>query len=356
LAIEWYFKKDGRELGPVDSDEVRRLARFGVLQPTDLIRKSDMTRWAPASAIKGLFPSPTPSTSPSPARETPPQPIDTSALVDQLVTAIQPTLSPIEAVPSPRSAPEPPPPKSSRGVWYLTAVAVLVAVAGGAYHFLIEPRLAPPEAPVTRSNPLRTTSSTPAQTEPIDPQLQAISTDSIFDRGLALQQLRLASLSERARQPAHQIICETLDNRTYSAIWPAALRALGEIGSTSDVSRLKPLIDSGPIETQCAAMATALMLDPREGLALFEPRAGDDKYGSATTSCLAEFGPRCEAAALAMLKSKEKMCRYHALNLLKEFGSTGAIQAITNAKQAEPDKSIAQGYQFTIDAINARNP
>jgi hypothetical protein len=345
LPIQWYFKKDGQEHGPVNSEEVRRLARLGILQPTDLVRKSDMTRWAPASALKGLFPS---------ARAEPsPTPIHTSALVEQLVSAMQPKLAPAPPVPEP--APDLPPRTSARGIWYLTAIAALVAIIGGTYRFVIEPKFFAAATPKAQDVAPRAVASAPAQAEPLDPQLQAISTDSIVDRGLALQRLRADSLAASARPQVHQVICETLDDREYAGIWPAALRALGEIGSTADFPLLKPLIESGPIQTQCAAMATALILDPARGLEYFEPRAGDDKYGSATTTCLADFGPRCESAALAMLQSRQRMCRYHALYLLKEFGTAKSIETITAAKRSESDKSIVQSYQFTIDAINARN-
>ena len=102
-------------------------------------------------------------------------------------------------------------------------------------------------------------------------------------------------------------------------------------------------------------MATAMVLDPRTGIKLFEPRAADDKYGSITAGYLADWGERCEPVALEMLKSPVRMCRYHALFLLKAFGTSKAIDAIARAKQSEPDKLIADSYQYTIDAINSRN-
>jgi hypothetical protein len=346
LGIEWYFKKDGRELGPVDSGEVRKLAKLGVLRPTDLVRKSDMTRWAPASAIKGLF------ASPRPAKE--PRPINSSMLADQLVSAIQPVVmtKPVEPI----IVPEPPVRKLDKGIWVVMAVAVVVATAGGVYRFVIEPgheQAALADQIVSRSAP--TTAPPVLSTDGLDPQLQAITTQSPFDRGLALQHLRGESLSPKSKSQARQLIGETLDDREYETIWPAALRALGEVGSSGDLPRLKPLIESGPVQTQSAAIATAMLLDPQHGLAFFEPRVNDNKYASAITTCLADFGSRCEPAALAMLRSKQKLCRYHALNLLKQFGSAHSIDAITKAKQNESDKSILQGYQFTIDAINARS-
>lgn len=65
MAEEWHYAHDGKQLGPVSSEELRRLAASGQLQPTDLIWKNGMANWAPASRLKGLFPQAT-STKPGP--------------------------------------------------------------------------------------------------------------------------------------------------------------------------------------------------------------------------------------------------------------------------------------------------
>jgi len=51
----WYFRQDGQELGPVASRQLKQLAASGKLQPTGLVRKNDTSSWIPASNIKGLF-------------------------------------------------------------------------------------------------------------------------------------------------------------------------------------------------------------------------------------------------------------------------------------------------------------
>jgi hypothetical protein len=341
LAIQWYFRKDGAEHGPVTSDDLRMLASLRMLLPTDSVRKAEMTRWAPASALKGLFPATT-----SPTRNSP-------------VSAPTPSV-PVQQVAEPHRLPnaaDPQPMESnglSKWILYLTATAAVLAAAGGVYRFVRQP--AESSAIAHPSEPINPPATEPIlASETIDPLILAISSQSPFDRGMALRQLKYTAVTPKLRTQVHQLICDTLDDRAFSSIWSSAARALGEVGSPDDLPRLKPLIDQAPVETQCAAIATSMVLDPQTGIKFFEPRAADDKYGSATAAYLADCGQRCEPVALVMLKSPVPMCRYYALYLLKEFGTAKALEAIGKAKQAEPDKLIADGYQFTIDAINSRN-
>ena len=53
--IQWFYAKDGRQLGPVSSADMRRLAEQGVLGPDDLIWREGLEDWVPASRIKNLF-------------------------------------------------------------------------------------------------------------------------------------------------------------------------------------------------------------------------------------------------------------------------------------------------------------
>ncbi len=59
MAEEWYYAKQGKQLGPVSTDYLTQLASSGQLQPTDLIWKEGMASWAPARiAARHLFPEP----------------------------------------------------------------------------------------------------------------------------------------------------------------------------------------------------------------------------------------------------------------------------------------------------------
>src|ERR1700750_3036244 len=51
----WYYSINGNESGPVDANEIRRLATTGKLTLQDRVRREGMTEWYPAAQVKGLF-------------------------------------------------------------------------------------------------------------------------------------------------------------------------------------------------------------------------------------------------------------------------------------------------------------
>jgi hypothetical protein len=55
MATEWFYTKDGEQLGPVSSKQPKQLAASGELLPSDLVWKEGAPDWKPASIIKGLF-------------------------------------------------------------------------------------------------------------------------------------------------------------------------------------------------------------------------------------------------------------------------------------------------------------
>ena len=52
----WKYQIDGQEHGPLDTKQLRQLARTGKLRPTDLIWREGLKGWVPAGKAKGLFP------------------------------------------------------------------------------------------------------------------------------------------------------------------------------------------------------------------------------------------------------------------------------------------------------------
>src|SRR5687768_3887589 len=52
---EWYYAVGGNQVGPVGSDELKRLAAAGELKPTDLVWRDGLSDWTAASKIGGLF-------------------------------------------------------------------------------------------------------------------------------------------------------------------------------------------------------------------------------------------------------------------------------------------------------------
>jgi len=53
--VEWYYARDNRQVGPVSSAELKRLATFDELRPDDLVWREGMTEWAAARNVRGLF-------------------------------------------------------------------------------------------------------------------------------------------------------------------------------------------------------------------------------------------------------------------------------------------------------------
>ena len=55
--MHWYYARDGQSHGPVDDQELKRLAATGELRPDDLVWTETMgDQWAPASSVQNLFP------------------------------------------------------------------------------------------------------------------------------------------------------------------------------------------------------------------------------------------------------------------------------------------------------------
>jgi len=57
VASEWYYAREGQSVGPVDMEELRRLADNGELQRTDLVWTAPMEEWTEAGGFDEIFPS-----------------------------------------------------------------------------------------------------------------------------------------------------------------------------------------------------------------------------------------------------------------------------------------------------------
>jgi len=61
MPTHWFCKLEGKEVGPISSQELLALAQQGRLTPKSLVRPATGTTWAAASNVKGLtFPAGTP--------------------------------------------------------------------------------------------------------------------------------------------------------------------------------------------------------------------------------------------------------------------------------------------------------
>src|SRR5262245_18620377 len=54
MANDWFFTLNGQQQpAPTSSEELRKLASAGQLQPTDMVWRAGMANWAQASSTKG---------------------------------------------------------------------------------------------------------------------------------------------------------------------------------------------------------------------------------------------------------------------------------------------------------------
>jgi len=54
--MDWYYAKEGKQLGPISFEALARLAAEGAIQPSDLVWKRGMAQWTAASTVDGLVP------------------------------------------------------------------------------------------------------------------------------------------------------------------------------------------------------------------------------------------------------------------------------------------------------------
>ena len=71
MVAQWFYQTaEGRQSGPIDPSELRRLAEAGIVKSNTLVRKGASGGWVRAENVRGLFqlstPSPTSSQVPPP--------------------------------------------------------------------------------------------------------------------------------------------------------------------------------------------------------------------------------------------------------------------------------------------------
>jgi hypothetical protein len=69
---EWFYSRDGVQLGPVTLEELSRVAQSGGIHPRqDLVWRNGMSNWVPAGEIDGLFERRVPATQPAESQAVP---------------------------------------------------------------------------------------------------------------------------------------------------------------------------------------------------------------------------------------------------------------------------------------------
>jgi hypothetical protein len=56
MSSEWFYHRDGRNAGPISSQQLRKAAKNEWLSPTDIVWKKGLKTWVLASKVNGLFP------------------------------------------------------------------------------------------------------------------------------------------------------------------------------------------------------------------------------------------------------------------------------------------------------------
>ena len=93
MASQWHYARGGAQLGPVSSEELRRLAAAGGLAPPPLGWKAGLPGWRPAGAVRGLFPEPAARPAgPPPLPTAPPEPSDPPGAGDSSLSKPGPDL------------------------------------------------------------------------------------------------------------------------------------------------------------------------------------------------------------------------------------------------------------------------
>ena len=58
MSMQWYYAKDGLQIGPVEEAELLAKLASGEVAPTDLVWHEGMSVWLPAASKPALFPIP----------------------------------------------------------------------------------------------------------------------------------------------------------------------------------------------------------------------------------------------------------------------------------------------------------
>lgn len=117
MAAEWFYREGSATRGPVTVEELRVLARRGVIDPKTPIRRGTEGSWALAERAKGLFAEATPDPDPpgtaasdqrpnpeverAPAVPIPPPNIDWADTVDANLSAVTTKVHPSNSPPAP---------------------------------------------------------------------------------------------------------------------------------------------------------------------------------------------------------------------------------------------------------------
>ena len=96
--IEWYYARGNKQLGPVSSVDLKRMAAAGEIHAEDLVWREGMAEWTPARNVRGLFEEEAkPPVTASPL-EAPPKAVTVPKLGDSAVKTAEPVAPAVPTV------------------------------------------------------------------------------------------------------------------------------------------------------------------------------------------------------------------------------------------------------------------
>jgi len=57
-AVHWYIARGGLKVGPFTAADLKQLATFGLLKPSEMLWTEGLSKWVAASTFPALFPAP----------------------------------------------------------------------------------------------------------------------------------------------------------------------------------------------------------------------------------------------------------------------------------------------------------
>ncbi len=97
MAVKWYYKMAGQEIGPFTSQQLKKLAEEKRIAPDDPVRRDIDTDWVIAKDVKGLFP---PEATAIPmGSAVPAAPVKAVPVAQVVPVGAQPKSAPVRAVP-----------------------------------------------------------------------------------------------------------------------------------------------------------------------------------------------------------------------------------------------------------------
>lgn len=135
----------------------------------------------------------------------------------------------------------------------------------------------------------------------------------------------------------------------------AALRALGQWGTTEHVPLLIDLVPNPSQDIRWAAMEALVELGDERGAKAIATRLGDiwDRQRGPVTQCLIALGPKAETAVIPYLDHSHHFTRREACKILKAIGTEKSIAPLEKVASGS-DRIFAKDAKDALEAVRIR--